>query len=49
MIPAGRARTPETGAVAREMGRSMVLLAVAGSSVGCAVGVIGVATRLLAR
>ncbi len=39
----------EVGALAREMGRSMVLLAVAGSSVGGAVGVIGVATRLLAR
>jgi hypothetical protein len=49
VIAAGRGRGPEAGAVAREMGRSMVLLALAGSSVGGAVGVIGLATRVLGR
>jgi hypothetical protein len=46
---ARRGNAPEARAVAREMGRSMVLLALAGSSVGGAVGVLGLATRLLGR
>jgi hypothetical protein len=37
------------GALAREMWRSMVLLALAGSSVGGLVGVVGLAIRVLGR
>lgn len=48
MTYARRGKAPEAR-VAREMGRSMVLLALAGSSVGGAVGVLGLATRLLGR
>ena len=39
----------EVRTIAREMGRSMVLLALAGSSVGGLVGVVGGAMRVLGR
>jgi hypothetical protein len=39
----------EVGALAREMGRCIVLLALAGSSVGGLVGVVRLAMRVLGR
>jgi hypothetical protein len=47
--PAARGASTEAGAVAREVGRSMVLLALVGSSVGGLVGAVGLATRALGR